>query len=69
MELKRVIKLLKELPADSGLDYEENWDDSPRAKQWRLDAIEALSVAVKVLQEGNTVGTLNINGKEYKITE
>jgi hypothetical protein len=69
MELKKVIKLLKELPADAGLNYEENWDDSPEVQEWRREAIQALKFAVKALQSGEVVGTLNIEGKEYKITK
>lgn len=67
MELKRVIELLKRLPEDVGLDEEENWDDSPETQIWRKEAIEAINFAVEVLQEGKVVGTLTIDGKEYKI--
>lgn len=67
MELERVIELLKRLPEDVGLDEEENWDDSPETQVWRKEAIEAINFAVKALQGGEVVGTLRIDGKEYKI--
>jgi hypothetical protein len=69
MELKKVIKLLKELPEDAGLNYEENWDDSQEVQAWRRESIKALEFAVKALQKGETIGSLNINGKEYRITK
>jgi hypothetical protein len=69
MELKKVIQLLKDLPADAGLDSEENWKDSPDTQLWRLDAIKALKYAVNILEEGKVVGTLELEGKTYKITK
>jgi hypothetical protein len=69
MEVKKAIKLPKDLPADTGLDSEENWNDSPETKQWRLDALEAVKVAVQALNQGKVVGTMELNEKTYKITE
>lgn len=69
MDLKKVIELLKGLPQDAGLAYEENWDDSEEVQEWRKESIKALKFAVKVLQNGEVVGTLNIDGKEYKIVK
>ena len=69
MELKKVIEVLKELPDDAGLTEEENWDESSDVQEWRLNAIEAVKQAVKLLEEGTVVGTLEMNGKVYKVTE
>lgn len=69
MELTKVIQLLKDLPEDAGILYEENWENTETNDTWRADAMEALKVAVQILEEGSVVGTLELNGKTYKITE
>lgn len=69
MELTKVIQLLKDLPEDAGILYEENWENTDTNDTWRADAMEALNVAVQILEEGSVVGTLELNGKTYKITE
>lgn len=69
MNKEKVVEILKNLASDSGLDSPENWDSNEETQKWRVDAIEALKYATKMLEAGNFVGTLNLNGKDYKISE
>lgn len=69
MELNKVIKLLEGLEEGTGLFEEENWDDSIETQQWRLASIVAINTAIDILKSGKVVGTLDLNGKKYKITE
>lgn len=69
MDIKKTIELLKSLPEDTGLNYAEHWDDDFETQTWRKDTIAALEFAVKALQESDVVGTLIIDGKEYKVTK
>ena len=67
MELKKIIKLLEELPEDAGLDEPHCWDNDVR---WCEDIIIALREAVDILKsKDEQVGSLSINGKNYRIIE
>lgn len=69
MDVKKAIKLLKELPETTGLKYPENWDDDPDVHVWIKESQEALRMAVKALSESNIVGTITINGKTYNLVD
>lgn len=69
MELNKVIKLLEELEEGTGLCEEENWDNTIEVQKWRVESIEAIDTAIKLLKEGSVVGTLVIDGRTYKVTE
>ncbi|MDQ6598068.1 hypothetical protein [Bacillus salipaludis] len=69
MDFNKVIELLEDLPASTGLDSEDHWEDGPIFQKWRLEAMEAIRYAVNVLETGKVVGLLELNGKTYKIMD
>ena len=70
MELKKIIKLLEELPDESGLEDDVCWDEDKETTEWRNDVIIALREAVDILKsKDEQVGNLSINGKSYRIIE
>jgi len=69
MEIKEVIKLLKELPEGFGLEDSDNWDGTPETEEIRKNTLKALKFAISTLGKGEVVGSLEIDGKKYKITK
>lgn len=68
MELKEVIELLEGLEEGTGLFEEENWDNSTETQKWRLASIMAINKAIELLKDSEIVGTLEVNGKKYKVS-
>lgn len=69
MQIPEIIKIFKTLADDTGLSYEENWEQSPETAVWREKAIQAIEEATKIIETGTVVGTIELHGKTYKITE
>lgn len=49
-------------------DINDNWDAIEYAKEIEFNT-KALEEAIKIIESSKVVGTLNINGKEYTISE
>lgn len=49
-------------------DINDNWDAIEYAKEIEFNT-KALEEAIKIIESSKVVGTLNINGKEYIISE
>ncbi len=69
MDIKKVIELLKQLEEGTGLCESEHWDGTHETETWRLESIKAINTAVKFLESSDIVGSLEINGIQYKVVK